>query len=71
MCQAVDKKFGPRVSKLTLLLTIFNHYVLFFMNRVNMDSIMAILNLYIFGFWLDGKIKLVVTLGVIPLLVTV
>lgn len=65
---AVKKKFGRRVSDYTLLLAVFNHYVLFIMNRVNMDSIMAILNLYIFAFWLERKVKLIVVLGVFTVL---
>lgn len=63
-CLAVKKKFGAMVGVLTFILIIFNHNVLFFMNRINMDSTMAILNIYIFSFWLNNYVFLFIFFSV-------
>jgi len=60
---AVKKKFGDLISVICFLLIIFNYSVLFFMNRVNIDSTIAILNMFIFALWLENRVIILVAVS--------
>jgi hypothetical protein len=63
-CCSLRQRFGDRVSSLAFLLIIFNQNVLFFLNRISMDSTMSILNIWIFGLWLNNRVFLLMLLSV-------
>jgi len=71
MAFAVKRKFGEMVAVLFFILTVFNHYVLFFLNRISMDSVMAILNMYIFALWLENQVFLLIFLSVLTVVLRV
>lgn len=50
----LQKKFGYMASICCIILCICNQEILFFLNRPTMDTLVAILNLFNFGFWIEG-----------------
>ncbi|PRP87670.1 putative purple acid phosphatase 20-like [Planoprotostelium fungivorum] len=60
---AVRKKFGEIVGITTLLLVLFNHTVILYLNRLSLDAFIAILNLFVFSFWMNDQIFLLIFLS--------
>jgi len=63
-CNSVKRKFGEMVGTITFVLIVFNSQIIYFMNRVSLDTTMAILNLIVFALWLESDTFLMLYVAV-------